>query len=425
MPEHDSLTAQIAEFLRQQNSAEIVVGVPSYDHVATIPGVVRSVRQGLRECFPGKKAIIVNVDGGSTDGTTVHLAELRDEEGAGLAQVRLAGHELLMPYHGIPGKGEAVRLTLQVARQMGASLCLLLSPDLDVLPSAWIGQLAAPILEQGFDYAGPIYLRHRLDGAIISSIVRPLLQALYGKRIRQPMAGEYALSGALVERCLAQNVWDTDLARTGIDLWITTQALGGPFRACQVLLGRKQQAPAPPRVGLGAALGQVLGGLFEDTGRNAQVWQRVRGSQPVALLGGPVDGAPLGADLDYRKLVESFALGLRNLQDVWSLVLAPATLLDLRRAVAAPVESFALSDQLWCRVLFDFCLGYRARTINRNHLLAAFLPLYLGWLASFVREMRDAGPGEGEDRIAQLCGVCEQQKPYLMSRWRSPDRFNP
>jgi hypothetical protein len=110
---------------------------------------------------------------------------------------------------------------------------------------------------------------------------------------------------------------------------------------------------------------------------------------------------------------------------VWALVLAPATLLELRRAAGLPAERFALPDLLWCRVLFDFALGYRLRTINRTHLLAAFLPLYLGWLGAFVREMQDASDGEAERRVEQLCRVYESEKPYLMSRWRSPDRFNP
>jgi hypothetical protein len=425
MAEQDSFATETAELLREQQSAEIVVGLPSYNHVGTIAGVVRSIRQGLLEFFPERKAVIVNVDGGSTDDTTVRLADLQGEGGARLARLRLGGQELAMPYHGIPGKGEAVRLTLQIARQMAAPLCLMLSPDVEVLPPGWIRQLAEPILERGFDFVGPIYLRHRLDGAIISSVVRPLVQSLYGKRIKQPMAGEYALSGALIERCLSQNVWETELARSGIDIWMTTQALCGPFKVCGAMLGRKKQAPEPPRVGLGATLSQVLGSLFEDMGRNAQVWQRVRGSQPVPTLGASAEDAPPPVTLDFRKLVESFTLGLRNLQDVWSLVLAPATLLDLHRVAAMPVDSFALSDELWCRVLYDFSLGYRVRTLNRNHLLAAFLPLYLGWLASFVREMQDSGDGDGEGRVSQLCSVCEQQKPYLMSRWRSPDRFNP
>jgi len=425
MAEADAFASQIAELLRRQQSADIVVGLPTCNHAETAVGIVRAVRAALQGQFPDKKAIIVNVDGGSTDGTTIRLAELADAGGAVLAQVRLSSQDLVLPYHGVPGKGDGFRLVMQVARQMEARVCLVLSPDIEALPAEWISAFIAPILQDGFDFVEPVYLRHRFDGAIISSIVRPLIQSLYGKRIEQPVAAEYALSTSLVERCLGYSAWESDLGRFGTDIWTLTQALCVPFKVCQVRLGLKHRASSAPPVDLGDTLAQVLGCLFEDMGRNASVWQRVRGWEPVSTMGNPAADAPPAVNLDFRKMLESFCLGLRNLQDVWSLVLAPATLLDLHRIAQLPAGSFAMSDELWCRVVFDFCLGYRARSINRSHLLASFPPLYLGWLASFVREMQDSSDDDGESRIARLCGVYAQQKPYLMSRWRSPDRFNP
>jgi glucosylglycerate synthase len=423
--EQDTSASQIAELLRTQPSADIVVGLPSYNNAGTIAGVVQSVRQGLAQGLADKRAIIINVDGGSSDGTIDRSAELQGQGNVALAQVRLTGQDFVVPYHGIAGKAEALHVTLRVARQTGAGLCLMLSPDFTAFAPHWVEQLAAPIVQHGFDFALPLYLRHKLDGAITSSIVRPLVRALYGRRVQQPMGGEYAFSAALVERYLEQNVWGTDLAKLGSDIWTTTQAMCEPFKMCHVQLGCKKQARSSAPVELGATLSQVLGALFEDMTRNAHVWQRVRGSLPIATLGAPGEGAPTPVNLDFRKLIESFRLGLRNLQDVWSLVLAPATLIELRRAAELAPEHFTLPDVLWCRVLFDFSLGYRLRTINRSHLLAAFLPLYLGWLGAFVREMQDASDSDTENRVEQLCRSYEAEKPYLISRWRSPDRFNP
>jgi hypothetical protein len=425
MAEQDLVASQLAELVRVHPSTEIVVGLPSYNNADTIAGVVRAIRQGLADRFFEKKAVILSVDGGSSDETTARIAGLTVEGGTPLVPVRLPGRELVVPYHGIPRKGEALHFTMQVARQSGARLCLMLSPDVAIPSSTVVEQLTAPVLLEGFDLALPLYQRHKFDGAITSSIVRPLVQALYGRRVQQPMGAEYALSSALVERCLAQNVWGTELARFGSDIWTTTQAMSGAFKLCHVQLGLKNQARPTAPVDLATTLNQVMGSLFDDMIRNAHVWQRVRGSLPIDMLGLATEGAVPAVTFDFRKLVESFCLGLRNLQDVWALVLAPATLLELRRAAGLAPERFVLPDLLWCRVLFDFALGYRLRTINRTHLLAAFLPLYLGWLGAFVREMQDASDGEAERRVEQLCRVYESEKPYLMSRWRSPDRFNP
>ena len=425
MPDANPLLHELAESLRQRGSVEIVVGLPSYNNAATIVGVAESIRRGLREAFPERRALIVNTDSGSTDGTAQRLATLPDGEGARLYQAILPTQDLDMPYHGIPGKGDGLHLTLRIARQLGARVCLMASPDLTDVPPNWLSHLGTPVLDQGFDFVAPLYARHQLDRTINSGIVRPLVRALYGRQVEQPLGGEYACSGALVERYLGQNIWGTDLARFGTDIWTTTQALCGPFKVCQVHVGEKHHAAPGTTLDLGTTLTHVLGALFEDMNRNASVWQKVRGSQPTPTLGTKVDGVMAAPSFDVRKLVESYRLGFRNLQDLWSLVLPPATLLELKRVAATPVESFALPDELWCRTVFDFALGYRMRTLNRNHLLGAFLPLYLGWLASFVRELQAASTPASEHRLEELCLTYETQKPYLISRWRSPDRFNP
>jgi glucosylglycerate synthase len=425
MPDSNPLPPEIAEALREHGPAEIVVGLPSYNNAATITAVAAAIRQGLAQAFPGRRAILVNTDSGSTDGTALQLAGLPATENLRLVQAILPAQDLDMPYHGIPGKGEGLHLTLRIAKQVGARLCLTLSPDLTSVAPEWIGMLGAPVVEQGFDFAVPLYARHKFDGSITNAIVRPLVRALYGRHMRQPMGGEHAFSAALCERYLAQNVWGTDMVRFGSDIWTTTQALCGSFNLCQVHLGPKNQSSVGAPPDLGIMLAQVLGALFEDMSRNAAIWQKVRGAQPIPIFGAEANGVPSAVTFDVRKLVDSFRLGLRNLQDLWGLVLPPATLLELKRLAAAPPEAFTIPDELWCRVVFDFALGYRMRTLNRSHLLGAFLPLHLGWLASYVREMQDASNAQSEQRLEQLCQTYEAQKPYLISRWRSPDRFNP
>jgi hypothetical protein len=80
---------------------------------------------------------------------------------------------------------------------------------------------------------------------------------------------------------------------------------------------------------------------------------------------------------------------------------------------------------MWAKIVYDFALGHRLRTISRDHLLKSITPLYLGWIASYALEVQTAGPAEVESRIERLCQAYEDNKPYLVSRWRWPDRFNP
>jgi hypothetical protein len=177
-------------------------------------------------------------------------------------------------------------------------------------------------------------------------------------------------------------------------------------------------------VDLSTVLSTLAGAIFEDAEKNATSWQRMRGSQPMLVTGSPAtvndqDG------VDVRPLIESFNLGSRNLQEVWGLVLPPVILLELKRLSRLPVEQFRMPDAVWAKIVYDFALAHRLRSIGRNHLLGALTPLYLGWVASYVAEVQAGGAVEAEQRIERLAAAFEETKPYFVSRWRWPDRFNP
>jgi hypothetical protein len=126
---------------------------------------------------------------------------------------------------------------------------------------------------------------------------------------------------------------------------------------------------------------------------------------------------------DIAPLIETFRIASTNLSEIWSLVLPPNSLLGLKRLAAMPAATFRMPDALWARTVYDFILAYRLRTLNRGHLLGAMTPLYLAWVASHLAQAGDAAAAERH--IELVAAAFEADKPYLVSRWRWPDRFNP
>ena len=126
-------------------------------------------------------------------------------------------------------------------------------------------------------------------------------------------------------------------------------------------------------------------------------------------------------------MLDSFRNAYTNLHEIWSLILPPNSLLGLKRLSLTPPATFRMPDALWARIVYDFTLAWRLRTINRGHLLGALTPLYLAWVASHLLLTSAADPGhmEPERHIQELAKVFETDKAYLVSRWRWPDRFNP
>jgi hypothetical protein len=131
----------------------------------------------------------------------------------------------------------------------------------------------------------------------------------------------------------------------------------------------------------------------------------------------------MDAATEIAPMLQTFRLACINLQEIWSLVLPPNSLLGIKRLSAAEGTVFRMSDNLWARIVYDFLLAYRLRTLNRGHLLGALIPLYLAWVASHFNI--SASGIDPERHIEDLAAAFEAEKPYLVSRWRWPDRFNP
>ena len=81
-----------------------------------------------------------------------------------------------------------------------------------------------------------------------------------------------------------------------------------------------------------------------------------------------------------------------------------------------------MNDQLWARIVYDFALGCRLRVVAREHLLRSLAPLYSGWLASYILQVRNVAPEAVDQRVETIAAAFESHKNYLIARWRWPER---
>jgi hypothetical protein len=427
MPEVEAAPQDSQQQVEPVATADIVLGVLSYNNAATIAQVIRNAHHGLAASFPDGRSVLVHADGGSKDGTAGLALQAAPERNA-LVQVAYPVYpvHLLSPdYHGIPGKGNAVRAVFEIARKLNAKACALVDADICDLTPQWTETLVRPVLDGQFDLVTPQYLRHKYDGTVVSGIVYPLVRALYGKQIRQPIGADFGYSAKLMAHLTQQSRWDADVTGAGVDAWITTQSIAGNFKLAQAFLGPRPQSSSGPPPQLSIALAQVLGSLFTEIHRTALAWQRLRVSELVPVFGLDSREAPEPPPIDVQPMIDSFRLGFHNLQEIWREVLSPATLLELKKLASQPDAMFRFVDGTWARIVYDFALAHRMRVMDSNHLLQAMTPLYLGWVASYALQVREANAMEVEQCIEALCRSFETQKGYFIARWRWPDKFNP
>ncbi len=417
----ENVSPDVHQAIERIGGADIVVGIPSFNNAGTIGHVVAATQAGLEKYFPQYRSVIVNSDGGSGDGTRESVLK------AGLDNSRLLlvstplfpVHRLSFPYHGIPGKGSAFRLIFQMAGQLDVKACAVVDSDLRSITPEWIDLLLRPVLHAGFDFVAPYYHRHKYDGTITNSIVYPLTRALYGLRVRQPIGGDFGISPRLLARYLERHDWETDTARFGIDIWMTTIAIAEGFRVCQSFLGAKLHDAKDPGLDLSAMLHQVVGSVFRLMQEYAPVWTERKGSEDADLFGFRFGVGLDPIEVNTDRMLHAFKRGCEELGEVWSRALEPETYAAIvRLADRSPhTDAFVLDNDLWSQIILDFAASYKREPVERGHLLRSLTPLYLARVASFVLRTRTLASDEVEEEIERLCMSFEQKKPEFIQRW--------
>ena len=405
--------------LEEIKETDILIGIPSYNNVRTIGHVVRAVMAGLAKYFPNAKAVLVNSDGGSTDGTQEEMRRVRIEDFKTILTSHPVHpiHKIVTPYHGIPGKGSAFRTIFEAAKLLNVKACAVVDSDLRSITPEWMELLLRPIYEGGFDYVAPLYARHKFDGTITNSIVYPMTRALYGKRVRQPIGGDFGFSEKLASFYLTKEVWETDVARFGIDIWMTTLAIAEGYKVCQSYLGAKIHDVKDPGSDLGPMFTQVVSSVFRLMGDYQNIWKEVRESQPVPTFGFHYEVGVEPVSVNVERMIENFRLGVKDLMEIWRKVLFPETVPWLESIGRLSDEAFSFPQDLWVHIVYDFAVAYYKGSVHREHLLKSMIPLYLGRVASFVMENQKSSAIEVEEEIESLCMVFDEMKPYLIERW--------
>ena len=310
----------------------------------------------------------------------------------------------------------------QLAQKNGARAILMLGPEAGSLGLPALREFGYAVTANSTDLAVARYDLQPRAGLVNSAILYPLSRALFASRTRYPLAIDLGLSPRMAERLAVAGQRFTSLNQKDMYLWPVNEAAVAGFTITEIDAGSRA-LPHPAEPDLNTILPSLAGSLFADIEAKAAFWQRPR--QAPQMWNSTLNGHPQTADAAayIAPMLQAFHLAYTNLQEIWSLVLPPNTLLGLKRLSLTDGAAFRMPESLWARIVYDFLLAHRLRTINRGHLLGALIPLYLAWVASHINVVSSGV--EPERHIETMATAFEVEKPYILSRWRWPDRFNP
>jgi glycosyltransferase involved in cell wall biosynthesis len=395
---------------KKQSAYDLVIGIPSYNNASTISYVVEIIDRGLKKYFPSQKSLILNVDGGSRDSTRKKFGGTKVSKNVFLESKK---------YEVISGKGFALKKIFETALEYQPMACMTIDADLKSISPEWIRNLLSPIINKGYDLVTPIYSRNKFDGTITKNLAFPLTTVLYGKKILQPIGGDFGFSAKIANAYLEKNVWETDVAKFGIDIFMTTTAVAENFKVCQVFLGTKIHDPKDPR-GLGPMFAQVSSAIFSLMKNYESAWKENKTLKMVPIFFNKKEEQVEGNILvNPESLISEFRSKFKKYKYYYSHILYQSHLEVLEKlAKEKDIKNFRLPLDLWAKLVYDFAVEANESAIDKKFLYDAFTTLYFAQVASYILTAQDLNNKDAEKYVEKIIEAFQTNKTYLFRRWR-------
>jgi glucosylglycerate synthase len=410
-----TLSDELLRQLMAVGQVDILVGLPTLNNAASVVDVARAVYLCFTRDFPRLRTVMINSDAGSTDGTPELIRHAKFTEGDMLQTSHSLRtlHRVVTPYHGLPGKHTALRTLFAAAELTQARTLVVLDPAGPATTPARVTEMIEPVARGDVEFLAPRYRRHPSDGALITQLVRPLVRAVYGVGLDEPLGSEFACAGTFSSHCLEQAIWDQDAARFAIDLWLRTEAIANHFTIGQIW----RPAPGAAATTLRQAVRQILMSLVACLQAHEPYWHNVNGDRPLHTSGrDPVD-IPPAVEWDYQALAAQARSDLNAIRPLLEQIIEPAVSMRLFEDLEA--QGCAIDDEVWVRSVYAFAIAAGRGTTPIDQLADMFVPLYL-WRSAHFMSCAVTEPADAvQARLNALCDTFQRQRMLLVSGWAS------
>lgn len=201
----------------------LVIGIPARNEAATIVALAEAIEDGAALLGEVATVELVLAYQDSDDDTLGRFLSRRS---------RIPQAVLRSPT-GASGKGRNVKLLVEHAVARDADL-LLVDGDLRDYAPVDVARFVAAGYDNGWDLVLPLWCRPWGHANVTNYLAVPLLSALFGARVRQPLAGQRLLTRHWL-RGLAHTLLPDDY---GVDLALTMAVLDSGGRVGQVVMPR-------------------------------------------------------------------------------------------------------------------------------------------------------------------------------------------
>jgi hypothetical protein len=407
-----NLNADAQARLQEIGWVDLVIGIPSHRNGRTIGEVVKALADGIAMYFPNERVLLMNADGGSSDNTVRHVLD---------AKVSSRVEKLVTVYEGMRGKGTGIRSIFEAALRLDARACVIVEARAPGITPEWLPALVNPVL-RGHDISMGCYQRSANAAALTDNLAYPFLGTFFRADLREPLAGEFCVSGDLAAELVAQDVWETDVARFGINIWLALQVLVEHRRIALVDLGYRGENGGELGALLDARFLHTVGTLFRALVIHRRWWQENGPVVQVPLYGErhpPVE--MVCSDECVRILADAMFNAKDEYAAEWQRILFPQTYESVLDILNQPRDGFSLPTELWARIVSEFAIVYNKGEGDPDKVAEALLPLYYGRAAHYVQSTQNLTALDREEVVQDTVRAFQCVRPFFIEHWNNYD----
>ena len=382
---------------------EIIVGIPSYNEADNIAFVVKQISQGLQKYFPRKSAVIINVDNNSEDGTKEAFLKAKSS----VPKVYISTRP------GVKGKGSNFHNLFKFIKEHSSKINIVVDADLKSITPDWIRKLGRPI-KKGYDFVAPFYIRNKRDALITNHFCHPLIYALLGKNISQPIGGDFAFSLEMVEHWLSKK-WSKAVYQFGIDIFMSSEAILNNFKICQVDLGRKVHKPS--QLKLKSMFAQIAMTLFEQLILNKRFWENKKVRRTKTFYRDK-SKKPQALSFDPQRFKDVCQLGFEADEKIIKKVLTPANYEKLKRHYK--LKRNGIDADLWSKMVYDFLYAYENFN-NKKKLIETLEVIAFCRFFCYARLVERVNSKRAEEEITKQAETFRKHRKYLLDKYKKGD----
>lgn len=401
-----SLDPELVKKCKEIGPVDIMVGVLCKDVETTILNVLNVINEGLYRYFPDYKKTIVVCDGNSSDNTREVI-------------------DLFQPYKSINlivtsdmtsgGKGAGVMTIFEIAHESEAKSVALVDGDLLSVKPLWIKTITNPIVYGRADLTVPYYIRDKYDAVITNNLVYPFTRALYGIDIRQPIAGEYALSRNLYEMLREHPLFPPDF---GIDIFILTVAAAEGMYVKEGLFSLKIHESTTrylePEKFLIPMFRKVTSSMFRLAEYYEEYWTSRPPRWQPKYERKSFSRKPIPVKVNIPEMKKSFENEFKESENTIKKFLPEDIFNKLESTI---LNDDVFESDLWVKIVYNYAKAYKdvKNEEEKYELLDTLKTLWIGRFVSYAKQVAKLNMNEAEQVIQKQAELFERYFDYFKS----------